>query len=202
MAKEIVQIDAQTGATVKKSHDIMQGGDSFTPFLTVVAGFSGSVLGMLPSGGMEVFDPSYFFGWVAGGTAFGLSVARYLMVHDFLDSYRSSFHADFETTLWQKVKIALYLPVKVKGDNKYHRGIQYLSDRHYYDSFANPSDAPHKFGSVYKAEINVHPFHYTTKEEWEKTQIGLWDDIMDAALKSEAYMVNNKPVNSLRSLMY
>lgn len=208
MAKEIVKIDEKSGATLKDRNNILQGGSDVSPGMVMMFGFAGTVLGLFPSMGETsfhpsgyFFDPSSFFGWMASGTAFGLSVARYFMVKDFLESSTSDLNAYFEPTIWQKIKIALYLPVKIKGDREYHSGIKYLTDRNHYDVFADPSETPYKFGSVYKTEINVYPFHYHTHQEWEKTQVGLWDDSMNGVLQSGEYMADEKKVSNLVELM-
>lgn len=192
MAKEIIKIDEETGIVKKKTRFFMRGGYSTSPTIFPAFMSMGAFIGLFP--GLAVADNLVGALSIIGvGITAGFGIARTLVMADFVDDAGTDFKTDFELTVPQLLKMAAFLPVKVQGENRRFDRPKYLNELTESDEYRIKQEkTDYAIGAEHRVEIKIRPLHYTINEEWEKTELGLWDEVMDNTLRNGSYTIGKE----------
>lgn len=197
-----MKIDEETGIVKKRTRHFMQGGSStgpgFFPFLMMVGGF----FGIIP-GAMIVDSGASLIACTAVGISAGFGTARALVMADFVDDAGYGYDTKFTMTLPQMLKMAVFMPVKIKGVAPQSYGPKYLNEMTESDeNYIKRLKRDYTVGAEHRVELKVMPVHFTIDEEWEKTELGLWDEVMDTTLKNGSYAADgNSEVKNAKQLL-
>lgn len=190
MAKEIIKIDEETGIVKKRTRFFMRGGNVMGPSIFPAFMTLGSFVAVFP--GLAMADNLVGALSIIGvGAAAGFGTARTLVMADFVDDIGSDYKTDFTLTVPQLLKMAAFLPVKVQGHNRRYTGPKYLSELSESDQYRIKQDkTDYAIGAEYRVELKIRPLHFTINQEWEKTELGLWDEVMDNTLRNGSYAID------------
>lgn len=190
MAKEIIKIDEETGMVKKRTRFFMQGGHAIYPSAFPLLMAIGAFVGLVP--GLALADSAIgVFSIIGVGAIAGFGTAKTLMIADFVDDIGTDFNTDFKLTVPQLLTTAAFLPVKVQGNSRRYTGPKYLSELSESDQYRIKQEkTDYAIGAEYRVELNIRPLHFTINQEWEKTELGLWDEVMDNTLRNGSYAID------------
>ena len=192
MAKEIIKVDEETGIVKKRTRFFMQGGHAIYPSAFPLLMGLGAFVGLFP--GLALADSLIEVLSIMGvGAIAGFGTAKTLMIVDFVDDIGDDVKADFKLTIPQLLTTAAFLPVKVQGVNRRFGRPKYLNELTESDEYRIKQEkTDYAIGAEHRVELKIRPLHFTINQEWEKTELGLWDDVMDNTLRNGSYAIGKE----------
>lgn len=186
MAKITTDMNKQTGAVRRKVRIGLFRTPSFGMLFPAITSFCGLAVGVI-STNIATQDSAFPVASAIIGAILGGSVGKSFVFADYIENIELPNNSKAYPTLGQRIKMAFSLPITLH-QAEYSKNPKYLdatsSD---VERLIEEDDREYEIGAESETKIKVLPFHITIEQEWNKTQIGLWDDVLRSALKTDSY---------------
>lgn len=188
MARIRTDMDKQTGAVRRKVRIGFFRSPGMSMGVLALSSYIGTMLGLVTT---AISGQNFLLCLLSGiiGTILCGSVGKAFVFSDYIESIELPNNSKVYPTLGQRIRMAFSLPVTLH-QNEYSKRPKYLdATSPYVEKLIEDDNREYEIGAESDTKIKVFPFHITIEEEWNKTQIGLWDDVLLSALKTGSYTV-------------